>query len=85
MIEWDKEAAQVLRSAMKRRRISTKQLVRLLEKEGIVYSDQGLRNRISRGAFNASFLLRCLHLMGVQQLLLEPPQDREDEPQSDTD
>lgn len=56
----------LLKAELRRRRVTYKELVELLEEQGVVISEPNLRNKISRGKFSAVFLIQCLTAIGAK-------------------
>ena len=66
--DWEEEAKSILKAEIKRRRSSYRDLVELLKNVGVETSEPTLRNKISRGNFNAVFLLQCLAALGATSI-----------------
>jgi hypothetical protein len=77
---WHTEATSVLQTILKSRRITYKQLSRMLEGLGEHEPEKTLSNKINRGTFSFIFFLKCMHALGrsdVRFLLTEvSPTDR---------
>lgn len=70
-MDWGIYAKRLLRTEMARNGVSYADLVKLLAEAGVKDSEANLRNKVSRGAFTAGFLLQCLSLMGVKTISLD--------------
>ena len=68
--DFDKEAASLLKAALKRKNVKYKELVERLRLLGIEEKEVNVRNKLSRGKFSASFMLACLEAIGVKDLRL---------------
>ena len=68
--EYDDKAIALLRYTMKIKGFSVDDLTAALNGMGVEISAGGLANKISRGGFNAAFLLQCMAAMDVN---LAPP------------
>lgn len=61
---WHKEATLVLRTQLAARRVSYKQLSRLLSDLGENEPEKTLSNKINRGTFSFIFFLKCIYALG---------------------
>jgi hypothetical protein len=61
-------AKTLLKVEMAKRNFTYKDLVEALSQEGVNEDERNLRNKISRGAFSASFFFICMHAMRVRAL-----------------
>lgn len=68
--DWNGRAANLLKSELKRHGITYAQLVEKLAKIGVEEKEVNVRNKLSRGAFTAAYLLQCLDAIGVKELRL---------------
>jgi hypothetical protein len=68
---WQTRAKALLKSELKRKSVSYRELAERLTAAGSPDSERNLGNKISRGAFTAAFLLECLHLIGSKSLAIE--------------
>jgi len=66
--DWEEEAKSILKAEIKRKKSSYRELVELLKDVGVESSEPTLRNKISRGNFNAVFFLQCLAALGATSL-----------------
>ena len=71
---YTKEAKKVVSVAMARAGIKYPELCERLENLGITYSEQSLRNKISKGLFPADFLMAVLDACGERLGSLLPEQ-----------
>ena len=69
--EWEKQAANLLKSELKRKGVTYAQLVEKLDAIGISEKEVNVANKLSRGKFSAAFMLACLKAIGTQRLLLD--------------
>lgn len=58
--EWEKQAANLLKSELKRKGVTYAQLVEKLAAIGINEKEVNVANKLSRGKFSAAFMLACL-------------------------
>lgn len=70
-VDWTARAKNLLKSELKRRGVSYRELAEKLTAMGIPESERNIANKISRGGFTAAFLLQCLAAIGAQVLRLE--------------
>lgn len=69
--EWEKQAANLLKSELKRKGVTYAQLVEKLDAIGISEKEVNVANKLSRGKFSAAFMLQCLKAIGSSQLFLD--------------
>lgn len=67
-VDWNARAANLLKSELKRHGITYAQLVEKLAKIGVEEKEVNVRNKLSRGAFTAAYLIQCLEAIGVKDL-----------------
>ena len=58
--EWEQQAANLLKSELKRKGVTYTQLVEKLGAIGISEKEVNVANKLSRGKFSAAFMLQCL-------------------------
>ena len=68
---WQARAKQLLKSELKKRGLSYKQLADLLGKIGVAESEANIANKISRGGFSAVFLIQCLDAIECKNFHLD--------------
>ncbi len=68
--EWADKVKGLLKSELKKRNVSYKQLADKLGEMGITDTEANIKNKISRGGFTAVFLVQCLHAIGCHVLRL---------------
>jgi hypothetical protein len=68
--EWEVQAANLLKSELKRKGVTYAQLVEKLAAIGISEKEVNVANKLSRGKFSAAFMLACLKAIGSSQLHL---------------
>ena len=68
---WQARAKQLLKSELKRRGVSYKQLAEKLGTLGVPESEANIANKISRGGFSAVFLIQCLDAIECRNLHLD--------------
>lgn len=73
---WESAARDMLVGEMRSRKITYKQLSRLLEEFDIDEMPGRINRKVGRGQFSAGFFLACLSAMGVENLLV-PAMDAE--------
>lgn len=71
-IDWNVEAANLLKSELKKRGITYAQLVANLAEIGVEEKEANVRNKLSRGAFTAAYLLQCFTAIGASTVHLVP-------------
>jgi hypothetical protein len=69
--QWQERAKGLLKSELKRRGLSYKQLAERLKKIGVAENDRNIANKLARGGFSAVFFLQCLNAVNCQTLHLE--------------
>ena len=69
-VDWNAKAANLLKSELKRHGLTYGNLVEKLAEIGVEEKEVNVRNKLSRGAFTAAYLLQCLEAMGVKDLRL---------------
>ncbi len=68
MSNWDDKAKRLLKSELVKRGVSNADLVFLLNEIGVEETKGSIDSKISRGSFSATFLLRCLTVIGCQKI-----------------
>ncbi len=69
--EWEMQAANLLKSELKRKGVTYAQLVEKLDAIGISEKEVNVANKLSRGKFSAAFMLACLKAIESQHLRLD--------------
>jgi hypothetical protein len=69
--KWQARAKQLLKSELKRRGLSYKQLAGMLGKIGVQETEANIANKISRGGFSAVFLIQCLDAIECENFRLD--------------
>jgi hypothetical protein len=67
-IDWQTKTKNILKSELKRKGISYKELVDKLKEIGVEDSEKNIANKLARGSFTAVFLVQCLTAIGCQHL-----------------
>jgi hypothetical protein len=62
--EWQDRVKGILKSELKRRNLSYKQLAEKLGEIGVQETELNIKNKISRGGFTAVFFVQCLVAIG---------------------
>jgi hypothetical protein len=57
-----------LKSELKRKGVTYAQLVEKLAEIDVEEKEANVRNKLSRGAFTAAYLIQCLEAVGVKEL-----------------
>ena len=71
-IKLEEYAKNKIRSEMKMRKITTREMCDLLdEKLGIKLKPQSFNNKISRSDFRATFFFECMYIIGVESIQIE--------------
>lgn len=68
--EWQDRVKGILKSELKRRNLSYKQLSEKLGEIGVQETELNIKNKISRGGFTAVFFVQCLIAAGVSTVRL---------------
>jgi 3-mercaptopyruvate sulfurtransferase SseA len=66
--DWNARAANLLKSELKRHGVTYAKLVEKLAEIGVEEKEANVRNKLSRGAFTAAYLIQCLEAIGVKEL-----------------
>ena len=69
--EWAEQAKRLLKSELKRRGMSYRDLAERLTAAGVPETERNLANKISRGGFTAAFLLQSLSAIGCHTLRID--------------
>ncbi len=69
--EWEMQAANLLKSELKRKGVTYALLVEKLANIGINEKEVNVANKLSRGKFSAAFMLACLKSIGSASLHLD--------------
>jgi hypothetical protein len=69
-MDWNAKAANLLKSELKRHGVTYGQLVEKLAAIGVEEKEVNVRNKLSRGAFTAAYLLQCLNAIGAREIRL---------------
>jgi hypothetical protein len=70
-MDWNARAANLLKSELKKRGITYAQLVEKLAEIGVQEKEVNVRNKLSRGAFTAAYLLQCMEAVGATAIRLD--------------
>lgn len=74
-MNWNDEAARIIKAAKSRKGVEWKDIARLLEDElGVVLSAQTIANRVNNGAFSFALALQILSVLEVKKI--EVPQTK---------
>ena len=69
--EWEKQVSNLLKSQLKLKGVTYKQLVEKLAEIGVEEKEANIKNKLSRGKFSAVFLVQCLKAIGCDTLRLD--------------
>ena len=69
--DWERRAARYLKAELKRAEITYEALANRLNEKGWTETKAGITNKLSRGAFTATFFLAALAEIGCQIVRLE--------------
>jgi len=69
-MDWNAEAANLLKSELKKRGVTYAQLVANLAALGIEEKEVNVRNKLSRGTFTAAYMLQCFTAIGAHTIHL---------------
>lgn len=70
--EYETRAKNLLKSELKRKGLSYKDLAERLTAIGVHENERNLNNKISRGGFTAAFLIQAMDAIGCDMLQLRP-------------
>lgn len=70
-VDWSEKVKGLLKSELKRRNVSYKQLADKLGEIGVADTEANIKNKISRGGFTAVFLVQCLAAIGCKNIRLD--------------
>jgi hypothetical protein len=65
----------LLKAELVKRGISTNELVKRLNNNGIIETVSSVNSKISRGTFSAAFLMQCLNVIGCKYFDIEVPDE----------
>lgn len=68
---WNAKAANLLKSELKWKGVTYAQLVEKLAEIGVEEKEVNVRNKLSRGAFTAAYLIQCLEAIECKTLRLD--------------
>ena len=68
MVRWRREARLIIKTAMKRKGMTHKELARDIAKHGVDITEQSLINKLNRGTFPFAFALMVMSVLGVSQV-----------------
>jgi hypothetical protein len=68
--DWQTQAKQIIRSELKRRELSYKDLAERMEAIGLPVNERTIANKIARGGFTAAFFLQCMEAIGAHTIHL---------------
>ncbi len=69
--DWERRAARYLKAELKRAEITYEALANRLNEKGWTETKAGITNKLSRGAFTATFFLAALAEIGCHVVRLE--------------
>ncbi len=69
--DWQKKVKGALKSELKRRHVSYKELADKLSDIGIMETEKNIANKLARGSFTAVFFLQCLVAIGCHTVRLD--------------
>ena len=69
--DWTAHVKALLKSELKRRNVSYRELAEKLTAMGVPESERNIANKISRGGFTAAFFVQCLTAIGAASVRLE--------------
>lgn len=67
---WQNKVKGIIKSELKRRHVSYKELVEKLDAIGVKDTEQNIANKLSRGSFTAVFFIQCLVAIGCHSVRL---------------
>jgi len=69
--QWPDKVKGILKSELKRRNLTYRDLAERLEKMGVEEKPENINNKISRGTFSAVFFIQALIAIGVTEVRLD--------------
>lgn len=69
--EWQARVKGMLKSELKRKSVSYRELAERLAVMGVHDSERNIANKISRGGFTAVFMVQCLEAIGVKDIRID--------------
>lgn len=70
-VSYEDRAKNILKSELKRRGVTYKELADKLNGLGANENERNLANKISRGSFTAAFFMMCMDAIGANSLSLQ--------------
>lgn len=70
-VDYETRAKNILKSELKRRGITYKELAERLNAMGANENERNIANKISRGSFTAAFFMMCMDAIGAASVNLE--------------
>ncbi|MBF0218862.1 MAG: hypothetical protein HQL49_04955 [Gammaproteobacteria bacterium] len=70
---WASVSCRLLKSALKLKGVSYRELSARLARLGIDESESNLSNKINRGRFSAAFMLQVFHAIGMKHISVVDP------------
>lgn len=68
---WEDKAKNLLKSEMKKKGLTYRQLKNMIEANSIHYDEQAIINKVNRGKFSFAFFLLCMSAMNIKKIHLE--------------
>ncbi|MBF0470124.1 MAG: hypothetical protein HQL48_01985 [Gammaproteobacteria bacterium] len=72
---WAAQSCRLLKSALKLKGISYRELSLRLQRLGIDESESNLSSKINRGRFSAAFMLQVFHAIGMKHISVVEPDE----------
>ncbi len=69
-VDYETRAKNILKSELKRRGITYKELAQRLNVMGAHENERNIANKISRGSFTTAFFIMCMDAIGVKSLAI---------------
>ena len=69
--EWQARVKGMLKSELKRKNVSYRELAERLAAMGVHDSERNIANKISRGGFTAVFLVQCLEAIEAKEFRID--------------
>lgn len=73
MIDWEDQAAKLLKVELARSGISYKVLAAKLGGIGNTETESAINSKINRGKYQMAFFLQCMHALGVEEVTVALP------------
>ena len=73
MLNWEDEAAALLKAELRRSKVTHKALAKKLAAIGVVDNAAAISSKLARGKFTFCFFLQCLTALGLERVVIPLP------------